>query len=339
MSQQIIVSALQKNIVKVIGIVFFTSVLLLVVSTCLICYVIDCTSMEREQVILIKKGSTTMQVAKMLADDNIIKDPIGFYILAKIYCRLNNKQILAGEYQLKTIQNALDMIWMFTEGKIIQHKLTIPQGFTIKQAIERIHNLENIRHFPSIATLAEGSILPETYFYTHSTTDIELIKRMQDAMQEFVMTEWEKRDIRIDNIIESPEQAITLASIVEKETYIDSEKPLIAGVYLNRLKKKMRLQADPTVIYGLEMIEDEKWNNRRRVLYSHLRQDSDYNTYIRHGLPPTPICNPGRKSIVAVLHPKWTQELFFVANSNGEHVFARNFSQHKLNARNIRSVR
>jgi UPF0755 protein len=124
-----------------------------------------------------------------------------------------------------------------------------------------------------------------------------------------------------------------LASIIEKETYIDREKPLIAGVYLNRLQKNMRLQACPTVIYGLNLVESQQWNGR--VLYSHLKSDSEYNTYMYKGLPPTAICNPGKRAILAVLHPKWTEKLFFVANGNGKHVFASDFDQHK---RNIRSL-
>ena len=158
---------------------------------------------------------------------------------------------------------------------------------------------------------------------------------MQSAMNDFMIGQWIKRDKALDNIISSPTEAIILASIIEKETYIDNEKPLIAGVYLNRLKKNMRLQSDPTVVYGLQV--DDNWD--RRLLYSHLKTDSLYNTYMYNGLPPTAICNPSKASILAVLHPEWTQKLFFVAGNGGKHVFATNFDQHKKNIKTIRETK
>ncbi len=284
---------------------------------------------KQDHIFLIKKNSGIKEISQDLSDQQIINRKITFYCFAKLYCKIYNKQILAGEYSLKGGSGIMDIMEIITAGKVIQHQIIIPEGFTVKQILERIKQLDNFTHFPHSITIKEGSMLPETYFYTYGTFDLDFIKRTQKMMQDFLAIEWPKRDKRIDKIISSPEEAIILASIIEKETYIDREKPLIAGVYLNRLQKNMRLQACPTVIYGLNLVESQQWNGK--VLYSHLKSDSEYNTYMYKGLPPTAICNPGKAAILAVLHPQWTEKLFFVANGNGKHVFASDFHQHKRN--------
>jgi UPF0755 protein len=298
-------------------------------------YAFHTVNIKQDSVFFIKKNTSIKEISQDLNNKKIINRKTTFYCFAKLYCKVYNKQIIAGEYSLKSGSDIIDLMKIITAGKVIQHQIIIPEGFTVKQVLERIKQLDNFTHLPHTITIREGSLLPETYFYTYGTLDLDFIKRTQKMMQNFLAIEWPKRDKKIDKIISSPEEAVTLASIIEKETYIDREKPLIAGVYLNRLQKNMRLQADPTVIYGLNLVETKKWDGR--VLYSHLKSSSEYNTYVYKGLPPTPICNPGRAAILSVLHPQWTQKLFFVANGNGQHIFASDFDQHRKNIKSVRS--
>ncbi len=289
---------------------------------------------ERDAVFIIEKNVSTRLISQQLAEKKIIYNQVAFFIFAKFYSKVYSRPIMAGEYNLKTGLDIIDLMRILTGGKVIQHSLAIPQGFTIKQVLQKISSRDNIKDSSdNLKDISEGSIMPDTYFYTYNILDIELIKRMQSAMTSFISIEWEKRDKSIDNFICSSEEAIILASIVEKETYIDSEKPMIAGVYINRLKKGMKLQACPTVIYGLNLIDNPNWDKRLR--YSHLKSQSEYNTYINRGLPPKPICNPGKKSILAVLHPKWSEKLFFVSKGAGKHLFASSFEQHQANIRKV----
>lgn len=300
-----------------------------------IAYAMYSIEIKEDKVFLIDKNNGLRGISRSLSEQKVVDRPVTFLFFAKLYCELYNKKIIPGEYSLKSGSKVLDIMRILTEGKVVQHRITIPEGFTVKQVVERLRKLNNITHFPDkLNIVKEGTLLPETYFYTYGTFDIDIIKRMQKTMNNFIAIEWLNRDKNIDQIINSPEEAIILASIVEKETYIESERPLIAGVYLNRLKKNMRLQACPTVIYGLNLIESSNWKGR--VLYSHLKSDSQYNTYRHKGLPPTPICNPGKKSILAVLHPRWTQKLFFVHEKNGKHAFANDFDEHKKNIKLVK---
>lgn len=306
---------------------FFTGILFVVFALWLSLQQIK---VRNDVVFLIQEKSSIRDISHQLTQQGIIYQRISFYLFAQIYTKIYHKPIIPGEYALNAGSRAVDLLKIFTEGKVIQHVFMVPEGFTVQQVLNKLKGLKNIQHFPDQLTMIqEGSLLPETYFYTHGTLDIHILKRMKRMMRVFLENEWSKRDKRVDKILQSVEEVIVLASIVEKETYLDSEKPLIAGVYLNRLKRNMRLQADPTVIYGLGLNDSKAWN--RRLMYSHLKIDSPYNTYMYKGLPPTPICNPGRKSILAVLHPEWTEKLFFVDNGGGRHIFASNFEQHKKN--------
>ena len=322
---------LNKAIKKILSTIILTSIVLLIS----IALVLNTLKVERDAIFLIDTNISTRMISKKMAAEKIINNQVAFFILAKCYSAFYNKPIIAGEYNLQNGLDGIEVMKILTGGKVIQHSLTIPEGFTTKQVLNRIAKINNIEHLPIARdNINEGSIMPDTYFYTYGTLDMKLIKRMQKAMDSFITIEWPKRDIKIDQFISSPNEVIILASIVEKETYIDSERPMIAGVYLNRLKNKMKLQADPTVIYGLNLADDPDWD--RKVRYSHLKSESEYNTYMNYGLPPKPICNPGRKSILAVLHPIWSEKLFFVLQTPGKHLFAANFVEHKANIQKIR---
>jgi UPF0755 protein len=316
----------------------FFSTLFIICLTISLLFIVSISNIKvsRDSIFLIKSNSSVRDISKELAREKLINNQVAFFLFARLYCKFHNKPIIAGEYQLRSGLDPIEIMKILTGGKVVQHKITVVEGFTVKQVIERLEKLNNIEHFPEkLNNIEEGSIMPDTYFYTYGTLDIALIKVMQGAMANFIANEWPKRDKRIDKFISSPQEAIILASIVEKETYIESEKPLIAGLYINRLKNKMRLQSCPTVIYGLKLTEDPNWDKKLR--YSHLKSQSEYNTYLNSGLPPKPICNPGTRAILAVLHPQWTEKLFFVSSGQGKHYFASDFKGHIANIRKINS--
>ncbi len=290
-------------------------------------YAINFTIIKENQVFIIEKNSKISEISNKLSNTNIVSSKRVFFLFALVYSKLLDKKIQQGEYSSKGITNLLELLDLITSGRVIQHKVTLPEGITLEQALQKLSNLDNILQIPDkLGKIPEGSLLADTYYYTRGTDLLTLIIRMQKALDTFISKAWLQRDKAIDEVIKSPEEAIILASIIEKETYLDSEKKLVAGVYLNRLRRNMRLQADPTLAYLLRE-ENPDWDGR--VLYSHLKRISPYNTYLNHGLPPTAICNPGKKSILAVLQPQWTSKLFFFAGKDGKHVFSTTFEEHK----------
>jgi UPF0755 protein len=211
------------------------------------------------------------------------------------------------------------------QGKSIQHSVTIAEGLTTQQILARINEAE-VLSGPIMKIPPEGTLLPETYRVTRGTTREQLIQRMMASHQRLVKEIWERRspDLPIKDINEF----ITLASIVEKETAIASERTRVAGVFVNRLNKKMRLQSDPTIIYGLV---GGKGSLGRSLTRADVEQATPYNTYTIAALPPGPIANPGRASLEAVANPSRTKELYFVADGTGGHVFAETYEQHLKN--------
>ncbi len=290
-----------------------------------------------DSTIIIPKGSSVSHIGDFLKEKKIIHNNWLFDILARLYA-LNGKKLKAGEYQFSKGMNMIQVLEKIAAGIIVNHKITIPEGYTVKQVVSLLLNEPSINsssYIPKVISLTfpEGSIMPDTYIYHYGLSLFAVLEIMHKEMEKFLNKEWEKRDHKIDSVINDKDEALILASIIEKEALFDEEKDKIAGVYINRLKKKMLLQADPTVIYGLtkgEGIFD------RRVLFRDLKHDSEYNTYLNLGLPPTPICNPGRASIIAALHPSWNDQLYFVADGTGKHLFASNFFTHKQNIKNIR---
>jgi UPF0755 protein len=210
--------------------------------------------------------------------------------------------------------------------------LTVAEGLTSEQIVARL--LENdvltgqIREIPR-----EGTLLPETYKFTRGMTREQIIQRMQQAHRRVLQEVWERR--MPDLPIKTPEQLITLASIVEKETGRSEERTRVAAVFVNRLKSRMRLQSDPTIIYGLT---GGKGSLGRPILRSEIEQPTPYNTYVVDGLPPGPIANPGRASLEAAANPARTKELYFVADGSGGHVFSDNYAEHQKNVARLRSI-
>lgn len=262
-------------------------------------------------------------MADLLKREGVIDNPtlfvIGAYVLGA------HDKLKAGEYAFQKGASMDDVLETIISGKSIQHSVTIAEGLTTQQIVQRLNEAEVLAG-PIQRIPPEGSLLPETYRVTRGTSREQLIQRMTAAHKQLVEQIWAKRapDLPIKDINEF----ITLASIVEKETAIAAERTRVAGVFVNRLNKKMRLQSDPTIIYGLV---GGKGALGRSLTRADVEQPTPYNTYTINGLPPGPIANPGRASLEAVANPARTNELYFVADGSGGHVFAETYEQHLKN--------
>ena len=232
----------------------------------------------------------------------------------------------AGEYAIPSGASMADIMTILRDGKSILYKVTVPEGLTSAQIMRIISSDETLLgELEEGFVPPEGSLLPETYLFLRGTTRQELVTRMQTEHKELLDKLWKSRAENLP--IKSKEEAVILASIVEKETGLAEERPRVASVFINRLKKGMRLESDPTIIYGLTGGESLGRGLRR----SELKKVTPYNTYEIDGLPPTPIANPGRGALEAVLNPPETKALFFVADGTGGHVFANSYREHQRN--------
>jgi UPF0755 protein len=225
-----------------------------------------------------------------------------------------------------------DVLDTLVEGKSIQYRVTFPEGWTSQQIVERLaSNSELDGPVPEIP--AEGSLLPDTYSFGSKDTRKDIVQRMQVAQQKFLDKVWEERDP--DIMVKTPDEAVILASIVEKETGVAEERPRIAAAFHNRLRKGMRLQSDPTIIYG---IFGGAGMRDHPITKEELERPTPYNTYKIDGLPPTPIGNPGRAAIEAVLKPAKTNDIYFVADGTGGHAFASTLAEHNKNVAKWRKI-
>jgi UPF0755 protein len=236
-----------------------------------------------------------------------------------------------GEYQFQKQASLRDVIATIIDGKVVQHTLTIPEGLTSEQIVQRLLENEvltgNIRELPR-----EGTLLPETFKFTRGMTREQMLQRMQQSQRRIVQEIWDHRSS--DLPLKTPDQLVTLASIIEKETGRPDERTRVAAVFVNRLKQRMRLQSDPTIIYGLV---GGKGTLGRPIMRSEIDQPTPYNTYVIDGLPPGPIANPGRASLDAAANPARTKELYFVADGSGGHAFAETLDQHQKNVARLRA--
>jgi UPF0755 protein len=225
-----------------------------------------------------------------------------------------------------------DVVATIVEGKVVAHQVSLPEGLTSQQMVARLLQDDilagDIKEIPR-----EGSLLPDTYNFARGVTREQMIQRMQQAQQRLLREVWDHRSP--DLPLKTPEQLVVLASVVEKETGKPDERSRVAAVFVNRLKQKMRLQSDPTIIYGLV---GGKGTLGRPIMKSEIEQPTPYNTYVIDGLPPGPIANPGRASLEAAANPARTRELYFVADGTGGHVFAETYEQHQRNVTRLRSI-
>ena len=280
------------------------------------------------RVVMLRKGAGLTEIASTLERSGAIRSKALFAAAAQFTGAA--KSLKAGEYEFKSRASLASILSDIRDGKIVIHQVTIPEGMTSEAAVAALMARPDLSGV--VAAPPEGSILPETYQYERGEDRSAVLKRMMDARDELLALLWEKRQPGLP--IKTPEEAVTLASIVEKETGIASERPEVAAVFVNRLRKGMKLQSDPTIIYGLTGGEPLG----RGIRKSELEKATPYNTYIIDGLPPTPICNPGRASLEAVINPPDTDYLFFVADGTGGHVFARTYPEHLLNVARWREI-
>lgn len=280
--------------------------------------------------IVVEQGSSVARVAGQLEREGVIRgNATTFRIMARLFG--GGDPVQAGEFEIPAGASASAVLDRLQHGQPIQRLVTIPEGMPSVLVHERIMRLPFMTG--EIAVPEEGTILPNSYSYRRGETRAALLQRMQAAMQQELARLWRAR--RPNAVVTSPREAIILASIVEKETGKPSERPMIAGVYSNRLRQGMKLDADPTVIYPITRGRPLG----RRILRSELRADNGYNTYARAGLPVGPIANPGRESIAAVLNPAQTNALYFVADGSGGHVFADTLAQHNANVQRWYALR
>jgi len=279
----------------------------------------------------VKSGDTLKSLVRNLYNQDIISHPNYLVWFARI--NKTASSIQRGEYLLKPGSTAIDYLNQMVNGQTVQYSITIVEGWSFSEMLSYLHTNEQIKHTLNgmtnkqiMAKLGypdqhpEGRFLPDTYKFPKGTTDLAFLTRAYNDLEHVVNQEWETRQQGLP--LKTPYEALILASIVEKETGLASERPEIAGVFIRRLQKRMRLQTDPTVIYGLGKKFDG--NLRRRDL----KNDTPYNTYRRHGLPPTPIALPGRDAIRAALHPDDSKNLYFVAKGDGSHKFTSNLRDH-----------
>ena len=286
---------------------------------------------QENYIIEVPQGGNLGRLASRLYKDGVLSSRR--YLVW--YARFSGKadDIKVGEYQLSSTITPKELLILLNQGKVIQYSLTIVEGWTFKQLVNAMKQHPQIRNtildksssevmtaLGLNARHPEGRFLPDTYLFPKNTLDIEFLRRAYSSMQIFTEAAWEQRGIGL--AVKTPYEALILASIVEKETGLAGERKAIAGVFNRRLIKRMRLQTDPTVIYGL----GEKFDGNIRR--SDLKRDNPYNTYRRFGLPPTPIALPGREAIEAVLHPEEDDTLYFVSRGDGSHYFSSNLNEH-----------
>ncbi len=286
--------------------------------------------LPQDRIVNLARGSGIHDIADALVREGVIDQPwvfIGGVLVLKA-----REDLKAGEYQFKAHASLRDVVETIVEGKVVTHQFSIPEGLTSEQIVSRLMDDDvltgNIKEIPR-----EGSLLPDTYNFTRGVTREQMILRMQQAQQRLVKEVWDRRSP--DLPIKTPEQLVILASLVEKETGKPNERTRVAAVFVNRLKQKMRLQSDPTIIYGLV---GGKGTLGRPIMKSEIEQPTPYNTYLIDGLPPGPIANPGRASLEAAANPARTRELYFVADGTGGHVFAETYDQHLKNVARLRSA-
>ena len=280
-------------------------------------------------VVTLASGSGVSAIAATLKSAGVIRSVDMFKAAATLTGA--DRRLRAGEYEVPTRASLKSVIQLLTDGRVVRHFVTIPEGWSSAQAVD-ILNAEEILTGTIDEVPAEGSLWADTYEISRGQTRASVIARMQRDAETNLAELWSRRGP--NTVVRTPEEAVILASIVEKETGVARERPRVAAVFSNRIRLGMRLESDPTIIYGITQGRPLG----RGIRLSELRRDTGWNTYLIDGLPPTPIANPGRLSLEAVLNPPTTQDLFFVADGTGGHVFARTYAEHLANVARWRAI-
>ena len=284
--------------------------------------------LSADKIVTVKGGAT--DVAEQLQHEGVIDHP--FLFVAGLYILGKSSQIKAGEYVFKQNASLANVADTLVEGKTVLHNVTVPEGLTSQQIIERLRENEilvgDVKEVPS-----EGSLLPDTYKFPRGMSRQQLVDRMTQEQTRVLREVWGRR--AADLPVKSPQEMLVLASVVEKETGRADERSRVAAVFINRLNRGMKLQSDPTIVYGLVQ---GKGTLGRGITKAEITQPTAYNTYVIPRLPPGPIANPGRAALEAVASPSRTRELYFVADGTGGHVFAETYDQHLKNVSRWRQI-
>jgi len=286
--------------------------------------------LTEEVIVVLEKGSGLKDASRVLREHGAIDNEFLFRLGSRY--RREDRGLRYGEYLIPPHASMEQILDQMVRGDTIQHKVTVAEGLTSSQVAELLQSSDILRG-EITEVPPEGSLAPDTYFIERNMTRAEVLNRMAEAQTAALTEAWEKR--APDLPLASAEEALILASIVEKETGIATERGLVASVFVNRLRRGMPLQSDPTVVYGLTLGKGPLGRGLRR---SELDRATPYNTYQINGLPPTPIANPGRDSIMAVVNPEVTDYLYFVADGTGGHVFAKSLDEHNRNVANWRKI-
>ncbi|MEA5445276.1 endolytic transglycosylase MltG [Gammaproteobacteria bacterium AB-CW1] len=289
-------------------------------------------AVETSQTVVVERGDNLLRLARQLESEGIIADAERVRYWSRISGQGRN--IRAGEYRIEPGMTLPELVERLERGDVVMYRFTLVEGWTFRQMRQALARHEAVEHtlegmsdedvmaaIGSAALHPEGWFLPDTYVFPRGTSDRQILTRAHRAMEETLESVWSQRDGGLP--LDDPYEALILASIVERETGADGERGKVAGVFVRRLREGMRLQTDPTVIYGLPEGEFEG-----RLRYRHLRTDTPYNTYTRHGLPPTPIAMPGRAALEATVHPEVGEYLYFVSRNDGTHHFSPTLREH-----------
>src|SRR5712672_3385389 len=287
--------------------------------------------LQEDKIVNIPARAGKRDIADALQREGVINVNPWLFI-GSVFALKASSDLKPGEYSFQKKASLRDVIATIVEGKVVQHSVTIPEGLTSEQIVGRLVDNDifagSVREMPR-----EGTLLPETYKFPRGTSRDQVIARMQQTQKRVLAEIWERRNPDIP--VKTPEQLVTLASIVEKETGKADERSRVAAVFVNRLRQRIKLQSDPTIIYGLV---GGRGTLGRPIKRSEIQQPSPYNTYVVEGLPPGPIANPGRASLEAAANPARTRDLFFVADGTGGHAFTETYDQHQKNVAKLRTM-
>ena len=288
--------------------------------------------LEADTTFLVREGAGLNEIAASLERKNIISQARVFNGVSKFL--LEDKSLRHGEYEIKAHASMLDVMELLRSGKSIQYSVTLPEGLTVKQVFKKLADDQILEGDLPIDLPPEGSLRPDTYKFTRGNQRAAIVEQMKAAQAKVLDEVWAKRDK--DLPIATKEDLLVLASIVEKETGKADERPQVASVFINRLKKNMRLQSDPTIIYGIYGGDGKPAD--KPITQADKTKETPYNTYVIKGLPPTPIANPGRAALEAVANPSHTNYLYFVADGTGGHAFAETLQEHNENVKRWRKM-
>ncbi|MBP2460643.1 MULTISPECIES: endolytic transglycosylase MltG [unclassified Rhizobium] len=323
-------------------VIFLNFVMTMVVLVCIVVigglyYMIrtfqDPGPLETNSHFMVRPGNGLAEIANNLERNGVVSDARVFRYVTATYLR-GGETLKAGEYDIKAKASMKDVMETLISGKSILYSVVFPEGLTVRQMMLRLNEDAVLEGDLPAELPAEGSLRPDTYKFSRGTKRTEIISQMHAAQQKTIDQIWEKRDP--DLPIKTKAEFVVLASIVEKETGKDDERAHVASVFINRLNKGMRLQSDPTIVYGI--FGGEGKPSDRPIYKSDLTKQTPYNTYQIKGLPPTPIANPGRAALEAVANPWRTNDLYFVADGTGGHVFAATLEEHNANVRRWRRI-